>query len=231
MLYDLVLLAADALQADKIRQATVFIIALILSVTVHEFGHAFVADRLGDGTPRHQGRVTLNPIAHADIFGTILIPLFFVITNPSFLFGWGRPVLVNPLGFTRKYRMKVSHMMVALAGPIMNILLALIVTVIYAITLATGLLQSPNLAHGVIMVIQLNWVLCFFNMIPCPPLDGGTVLAGLLPDKYDHINQFLRQYGFWILLGLLITGIASYFAAPALWITNITVGLVHSLVL
>jgi Zn-dependent protease len=206
---------------EKVRQAVVFLIALILSIAVHEFGHAFVADRLGDDTPRRDGRVTLNPFVHADPIGTLVMPLVILFTGWP-LIGWGKPVYVNPARFTRRLRMKTSHLLVAAAGPAMNVMLALLVTIIYTVLLAVGAFSPTSpISTGIIGVISLNWALAFFNLIPCPPLDGGAVLAGLLPDRYDNVNQFLRQYGWMILIGLLITGAISYFLIPAYYVTGL----------
>lgn len=213
---------------ERIREVIITMIALILSIAVHEFGHALVADKLGDRTPRLQGRVTLNPLAHADVFGTLLFPLIGLISGFGILFGWGKPVQINPAAMTRRIRMKTGHLLVAIAGPTMNVLLALFVTLILTVLLATRVvdLQSPIMG-GIVQVIHLNWILAFFNLIPCPPLDGGTVLAGLLPDRYDHINQFLQRYGMFILLGLLIVPQAlSIFLIPANWVFRSTLSIV-----
>jgi Zn-dependent protease len=219
------------LSPERIREAVVYLIALVLSIAVHEFGHAITADKLGDRTPRYQGRVTLNPLAHADPIGTFLFPLIGLFAGGGILFGWGKPVQINPVAFTHKLRMKVAHLIVAAAGPAMNVLLAMLVTIIFAVLLATKAISLGHpLAMGIIQVIHLNWVLCFFNLIPCPPLDGGAVLAGLLPDKYDNVNQFLNQYGFIILIGLLVTGAVSFLLWPATKVTILTLQLVQQLV-
>ena len=216
---------ADPATLAQVRDAVVFLIALVLSIAVHEFGHAIAADRLGDSTPRRQGRVTLNPLVHADPIGTLVMPLVIFFTGWP-LIGWGKPVMVNPAAFTRKLRMKTAHLLVASAGPAMNVLLALLATIIFAVLVKVGLLTlGTDLARGVERVILLNWALAFFNLIPCPPLDGGTVLAGLLPDRFDNVNQFLQQYGFMILIGLLITGAVSYFLIPAFYIEAFFTGL------
>ncbi len=211
---------------QSVREAFVFLIALILSIAVHEFGHAFAADRLGDGLPRSQGRVTLNPIAHADPVGTLLFPLIIHFTGAP-LFGWGKPVMVNPVAFSRKFRMKTAHLIVAIAGPGMNVILALLVTMLLGVLLQTGLL-SPNHAvtDGIVRVIHLNWMLFFFNLIPCPPLDGGWVLAGILPDRFTAGIHKIGQFGFIILFGLMFSGILSYLLIPARVITLFFVRLV-----
>jgi len=217
---------ADPATLAKVRDAVVFLIALVLSIAVHEFGHAITADKLGDRTPRYQGRVTLNPLAHADPIGTFVMPLVIFFTGYP-LIGWGKPVMVNPAAFTRKLRMKTAHLLVAAAGPAMNVLLALVITLIFGLLVKIGLLQlGTDLSRGVTTVILLNWALAFFNLIPCPPLDGGTVLAGLLPDRFDNVNQFLRQYGFLILIGLLVTGAIGYFLIPAYHVAGFVTRLV-----
>lgn len=213
------------LSLEKVRFAVVQLIALVLSIAVHEFGHAIAADRLGDGTPRHQGRVTLNPLVHADPIGTLLFPLVGLLAG-GFIFGWGRPVMVNPLAFTRKLRMKISHMLVAAAGPAMNVLLATLLTILLAVLAGTGVLSPAHpIFAGIYSAIVLNWILAFFNLIPCPPLDGGAVLAGLLPDRHSNVIDFLNQYGLVILILLLISGLIGYLLAPAIWIAKATTGL------
>lgn len=200
--------------------AIVYLISLILSITVHEYGHALVADRLGDGVPRQQGRVTLNPMAHVDPIGTILMPLIILFTGAP-LIGWGRPVLTNPANYTRKLRMKVGHMLVAAAGPAMNLIFAFIISIVFIVALRTRLLgiDSPTV-RITLQLIQLNFTLMFFNLLPLPPLDGGTVLRGLLPDRFDHFLRPLERYGAIILLGLLITGFLATLMYPAALFAN-----------
>jgi Zn-dependent protease len=214
---------SDPASLMRIREAIVMLIALILSIAVHEFGHAFVADKLGDRTPRTQGRVTLNPLVHADPIGTLVFPLVGMFAG-GFIFGWGRPVIINPASFTRKLRVKVSHMLVAAAGPAMNVILALLVTVLLVVLVGSGMVDPQSeIGSGIVQVIRLNWILMLFNLIPCPPLDGGAVLAGLLPDRHDHVLDFLNQYGFLIFIGLLVSGVlGALVVTPANWLTVTT---------
>jgi len=193
------------LSSDKIQFAIVFLIALILSIAVHEFGHAFVADKLGDRLPRMQGRVTLNPVAHIDVIGTIVMPLMIVFTGAPLL-GWGKPVQTNPAAYTRRLRMKTGHMIVAAAGPTMNMLLALVVSIVFVAYLKIAHEPNREILKNVAMLIQLNIGLMFFNLIPLPPLDGGTVLRGFIPDQHQDKLDFLDRYGGFILLALLFTG-------------------------
>ena len=147
---------------DVIVNFVLVMLILVISIDLHEFSHAIVADRLGDPTPRRQGRITLNPLAHLDRVGTVMIVLSSLA---GFGIGWGKPVQINPVSFTRKFRMKTSHLLVALAGPMMNVALGLLVTLIYAVLLATDVLrpQSP-LATGVVQVIYLNFILFVFSI-------------------------------------------------------------------
>jgi len=219
-----------AFTLERVRYAVVFMIALVMSIAVHEFGHALVADRLGDRMPRLQGRVTLNPVAHIDPFGTILFPLMGIFLAGGVLFGWGRPVQVNPLSFSRRLRMKTGHLLVASAGPAMNIVLAVVVSVAYVVLLKLGAVrldESP--APQIEMLITLNFVLAGLNLIPVPPLDGGTVLAGLLPDRYGHVVGFLHQYGFMILLVLLVTRTIEVLLRPVAALAHLWLGAIQAM--
>ncbi|MBI4509114.1 MAG: site-2 protease family protein [Deltaproteobacteria bacterium] len=201
------------------RQIVVQMIILVLSIAVHEFGHAFVADKLGDRTPRLQGRVTLNPLVHADPLGTLLIPAMLMITGSKIGFGWGRPVIVNPLAFTRKLRMKTAHLLVAAAGPAMNILFGTLIAVILVVLLRTGVLgvKQFELIRAIHGAIHLNFILAFFNLIPAPPLDGGTVLAGLLPDRFRRAYEEYARYGIFVLMAfMLIPGLGVLYRYPAM---------------
>jgi Zn-dependent protease len=183
------------------RNVVVQMIALILSIAVHEFGHAFVADRLGDRLPRSQGRVTLNPVAHIDVLGTIALPLMGLLFGVGAI-GWGRPVMIQPLGFTRKLRMKTGHLLVAVAGPTMNILFGIVISLVGLLLLRTGLVQNPLVLRAIYGVVYLNFLLAFFNLLPFPPLDGGAVLAGLLPDR-SKLVEFLQSYGLYLAIAVM----------------------------
>lgn len=181
---------------DQISTAIAFAITAILAFAYHEFAHAIVADRLGDPTPREHGRITLNPIPHLDLMGTVLLLLFG--------FGWATtPVSPQRL----RGNPRTSMAIVAIAGPLANLLMA----ILYVLPITFGLVVSGPSAGGVIptpyeflsMGILINLFLMVFNLLPIPPLDGFTVLMGLLPAEMAYQLQPLRRYGFIILIAVI----------------------------
>jgi Zn-dependent protease len=209
------------LDVDKLRYALLFLVALVASVAVHEFGHAFVADRLGDPTPRAQGRVTLNPIAHADLFGTLLIPLVSIYTGAA-LIGWGKPVQTNPRAY-RRWRGRVGDVAVSLAGPVMNLVLALVASlVVVALARAGQPLKTVGVA---VTLVEMNLGLFFFNLLPVPPLDGGAVFAGIMPRSLARPFALVQQYGFLVLFALVMTPLFGYVMWPARWLTAVWIRL------
>ena len=193
-------------EPEEIRLIFQGIIFLVLSVCVHEYGHAIVADKLGDGLPRRQGRTTLNPLSHADPIGTFAFPLVsLVITHGSSIgFGWGKPVMVNPTSFTRKLQMRTAHMLVAVAGPAMNVLLGIIITVAHLIATKYQLIESEAAHNAFLAAGMLNFGLAIFNCIPAPPLDGGAILEGLLPQRYVERYQEISVYGPFVLMAVIM---------------------------
>jgi Zn-dependent protease len=154
------------------------LIPLVLSLTVHEFAHAWSASRLGDDTAARLGRLTLNPLAHIDPIGTLLLPLLGVP------FGWARPVPVNPARFRRGIRMSTGMMITAAAGPLANVVLAVLCTVGYGLLLrfaSAAAMPGSGVRELLLITIQLNISLAIFNLIPVPPLDGSRVVDGLMP--------------------------------------------------
>jgi Zn-dependent protease len=201
---------------DQLKRAILYLIAFILCVAAHEFGHAWMANRLGDPTPRLQGRLTLSPLHHIDPIGTIIMPLIMAFTAAPLL-AWGRPVQYNPAALTHRLSMRTGQMLVAIAGPAMNLLMALVVSI--GIVVAARLGASGHLLRDVFhYLVQLNISLMIFNLIPIPPLDGGSVLAWLLPRSMQHVVDFLARYGSIILillvlspsLGMPIIGVIGY---------------------
>ena len=185
---------------------------VIIAITFHEFAHAWMADKLGDDTPRNQGRLNLNPLSHIDPVGFAML----VFAH----FGWGKPVEINPRNFNRDKSMSAQEAMVAVAGPVMNIILAIVLTIIlYAMkAFATTFLytNSVGVILGVIieMAIIVNIGLGIFNLVPLPPLDGSKILMHFLP--YNGKSWFLNnQRIFYIVFMVLwITGLVSYIISP-----------------
>jgi Zn-dependent protease len=205
---------------EQFREGLLFLIALILSITVHEFGHALVATRLGDQLPRAQGRLTLSPLKHIDPIGTILFPLIMVYTGVPLL-GWGRPVETNPLNYTRTLSRSTGQMLVAIAGPLMNLLMAIVVTLLTVIAVKAGVLAPDRLGTVFRHLIYLNLTLMFFNLLPIPPLDGGAVLAWVLPRSQQNVVDFLTRWGFLILIGVvLIPGVLPVLMTPVNWLAE-----------
>jgi Zn-dependent protease len=188
---------------DQLQPAISYLIAFILCIAVHEFGHAWIATKLGDPTPRMQGRLTLAPQHHIDPIGTILMPILMALTSVP-LIAWGRPVQVNPAAFTRKLSMRTGNMLVSLAGPLMNLAMAVVISIVIVIA---ARLHAPDRLIGAVFhyVVRLNISLMIFNLIPIPPLDGGAVLAWILPRSMHNVVDFLSRYGGFILLLLVIS--------------------------
>jgi len=184
--------------------------AVLIAATCHEFAHALVADRLGDPTPRQLGRLTLNPLVHLDPLGTV----FFVL----FSFGWARPVPVNPRNFANP---RLGMLVVALAGPLANIVLAFAVGVLVKTQGLTGTLWG-DLAS---MLVLINIVLAVFNLIPIPPLDGSRILEGLLPSDQALAYARIQPYGTVVILVLLYTGVVGQVMSPAVrWLYGVSTG-------
>jgi Zn-dependent protease len=191
--------------AHDMRMAVIYMGVLLLSICVHEFGHAFIADRLGDDTPRRQGRLTLNPIAHADPIGTLLFPLVAILYVGMPGFGWGKPVQTIPNRYTRRFEMRVGHMFVAAAGPMMNLLFGTFLAVLHAVLMKTHVLPTHGISYETFYyAVSLNYILMFFNLIPAPPLDGGSVVGGLLPRRSLKTWEKVAVYGPFVLLGFLL---------------------------
>lgn len=208
-----------------IRQIAVFALPVLVAITFHEAAHGFVAERRGDPTARLMGRLTLNPIAHIDLFGTILLPamLYFlpllVSGQPGWIFGYAKPVPVN---FMNLHRPKTDMIWVAAAGPATNLVLALVSGFLLRVVLSlepdlhlyrnlgstatqlsfTGMVLLPIVLMLEISV-EINIILMIFNLLPIPPLDGGRVLAGVLPNRQASLLGAIEPYGFLIILFLL----------------------------
>jgi Zn-dependent protease len=179
---------------------------LLISIVVHEVAHAWQARREGDDTAEKLGRITLNPIPHLDLFGSFIVPALLYASGSGFLFGWAKPVPVNPLNYREYVK---GDIRVSLAGIVSNLVLAVVATLLTAVavkleTLGVG---SPGLFEPMYVALQyailINLVLAFFNLIPIPPLDGSHVLAHLLPKEVEVQYRMVGQYGILILMGIM----------------------------
>ncbi|NVB42170.1 site-2 protease family protein [Pseudenhygromyxa sp. WMMC2535] len=192
------------MSSELLSRIGIYLICLIISIGVHEYCHALVADRLGDDTPGRNGRLTLNPIVHADPVGTLIMPIVAALSSFPLL-GWGRPVETQPRNYTRKLSMRKGMALVAAAGPFGNFALVLLVLGIAAVLARTVGISEPA-AMLLQTMVTLNVVLMVFNLLPLHPLDGGKILAAFLPARFEAVDEFLLRYGPWILLGLVVFG-------------------------
>jgi len=183
-------------------------VVLIASLTFHEAAHAFTADRLGDPTARSLGRLSLNPAVHVDVIGTIVFPLIALMTGVP-LIGWAKPVPVDIRNLSAPRR---DFAIVALAGPVSNVILAVSGAVL--VSVFPGGQQIGIIQEGLIRFVLINVLLAVFNMIPIPPLDGGNVLLGILPESMARVIEQLRGYGFLLLYLLMLSGVLARITFP-----------------
>ncbi|MBI2447584.1 MAG: site-2 protease family protein, partial [Candidatus Omnitrophica bacterium] len=180
----------------------------LMAVVVHECAHGWVAYRCGDPTAKMSGRLTLNPFAHIDPMGTILFPLLLIVLHSPFVFGWARPVPVN---FFNLRHHKRDMVIVGIAGPASNILIAIIGTIVIR------LMSIPAWTVGGLVlefIVIINLLLAVFNLVPVPPLDGSRVVSGLLPKEYAAYYNKLEPFGIFILIGLLALGLIDKIILP-----------------
>ena len=198
-----------------LQRIVVWILPVIFAITVHEVAHGWVAKRYGDNTASALGRLTLNPIKHVDLFGTLIIPGLLLLSGTGFIFGWAKPVPVDARNFKNPLR---DMAVVALAGPVSNFLMALGWALIARLGVSIGAqaeaISLPLIYTGV-AGISINLVLALINLLPIPPLDGSRVLSGILPNYWAWQYNRLERFGFIILLALLYTNtLSSILAVP-----------------
>lgn len=189
-----------------IGQFVLILAVLLFSLTIHEMAHAVTASWYGDQTARRLGRISLNPLVHLDPVGSLLLPLMGYFAG-GFIFGWAKPVPVNPANLKNH---RQDFLVIAAAGPASNIVLAIGASMVLGV-IPGGLGATEGVPGAAATIafamLQLNLLLAVFNMLPIPPLDGGNVLAGLLPEAVAATyDRMIRPYGFLILIGLMITG-------------------------
>jgi len=182
------------------------LLILIFSLSVHEAAHAWSASRLGDDTARRLGRVSLNPIVHTDPIGTLLLPILAMISNAPII-GWAKPTPVNTRNLRHPRR---DHILVTAAGPVSSLLIA----VVAALALRLIPIGAGPVSMIATQALLLNVLLAVFNMLPIPPLDGGQIMMALLPPAISVRLRFLYEYGFLILMALLLTGVLGSLIGP-----------------
>jgi Zn-dependent protease len=205
-----------------LQDLSIQFVPFMMAVVFHEFAHGYMANRYGDTTARDAGRLTLNPAPHVDVLGTLILPILMMVSGVSFLFGWARPVPINPNRF-KNYRSGLFW--VSFAGPGMNFLMALVSGAAFAAIRTwmpeTFYLHEP-LVSMAIASVTVNYALAIFNLIPLPPLDGSKMVQSFL--SYDATRKYeaISQYSFFILMGLMWTGSLSVLGYPIVFLRNLT---------
>jgi Zn-dependent protease len=192
-------------------------VVLLFSLSVHESAHGWMAWKMGDNTARSEGRISLNPLVHIDPIGTFLIPVLQIFWGGVPLLGWAKPTPYDPRNFDRQRTMAQGHVMVAGAGPVSNLVLALLFTGGLFFMVRVQLTQgfSDPMLMIVATGIQMNVALALFNLVPLPPLDGSKVASWGLPRSFgERYDRLMEPYGHWILLILFMTGVLSWLINP-----------------
>lgn len=212
----------DIFTREGFLETLYFIPALLISLAIHEFGHSIVAYKLGDKSQKAMGRLTLSPFAHVDPLGFIFILLF--------KFGWGKPVMIDDRNFKNRAK---GNMLVALAGPVFNIILAIVLTIVLKVLMECGI-DAASITSSVgqilysmlVLAIQFNIVFAVFNLLPLPPFDGSKVLYYFLPYKAKRWMDSIERYSIWILIVLLYTGLYSYIILPAYMLVTLVINFI-----
>ncbi len=199
--------------------AIFYIAILIISVVIHEVSHGFIAEYFGDKTARFAGRLTLNPINHLDLFGSILLPALLVLSHSPFLIGWAKPVPYNPDNLTKK---KWGTVAVASAGVLANFFLALLFGLILRFSMGMNLPVGFQFIISTIAIVNLS--LGIFNLVPIPPLDGSKILFNLLPPSFNEIVNFIEKYSM-ILIIVFIVFLSNYLFPILAFLFHLITGL------
>lgn len=213
------------MELSLVQKIAVWILPVLFAITVHEVAHGWMALRLGDPTAKMLGRLTLNPFRHIDLVGTVVVPLVMLLLPGGFIFGWAKPV---PVTWKNLRSPKRDMALVALAGPMANLLMAIawgiIAKIGFMLVLTAPFLGQPMIYMGSAGIL-INIVLMVLNLLPLPPLDGGRIVAGILPGPMAYQFSRIEPFGFFILLALLVTGILSQILGP---LVQTAVQLLHS---
>ncbi|MBM3336700.1 MAG: site-2 protease family protein [Betaproteobacteria bacterium] len=197
---------------EIIQTIAIYALPVIFAITLHEAAHAYAAKYFGDLTAYSQGRMSLNPVRHIDPFGTILIPLLLALLSSPFIFGYAKPV---PVDFSRLRNPKKQMAWVALAGPLANLVMAFLWMLSYFVLQSVGINEVFFLEMAEAGV-KVNLILFAFNLFPLPPLDGGRIVTSILPNRYAFRFARIEPYGFFIVLGLMMLNLLSYWMKPVM---------------
>jgi len=206
---------------DIVQAIAVNALPILFAITLHEAAHAYAAKHFGDLTAYAQGRMSLNPVKHIDLFGTILIPLALALLKSPFIFGYAKPV---PVDFSRLRNPKRDMAWVALAGPAANLVMALIWIVVFY-SLDASAVDEEYFFLVAKAGVFINLVLFAFNLFPLPPLDGGRIMTSILPLQYAIKFARIEPYGFFIVLGLMMLNLLHYWMVPVIGAANIVLNL------
>jgi Zn-dependent protease len=200
------------LELSLVQKISIWVVPVVLAITVHEVSHGWIARKLGDNTAFMLGRLTLNPLRHIDPVGTILIPGMLLLLQAGFIFGYAKPV---PINWRNLHNPKRDMALVAAAGPGANLLMAIAWALLVRVGVQLGETGVALVYMGVAGV-TINIILMVLNLLPLPPLDGGRVMTGLLPGPMAYRFSRIEPYGFFILIGLLVTGILGWLLWPVI---------------
>jgi len=200
------------LELSLVQKIAIWVVPVVLGITVHEVAHGWIARKLGDNTAFMLGRLTLNPLKHIDPVGTILIPGMLLLLQAGFLFGYAKPV---PINWKNLRHPKRDMALVAAAGPGANLFMALAWALLIRLGLSLGE-SGLALVYMGVAGITINIILMVLNLLPLPPLDGGRVMTGLLPGPWAYKFSRIEPYGFFILIGLLVTGVLGMVLWPVI---------------
>lgn len=219
----------DPTLVERVQQMTIQIVPFFMAIVFHEFGHGLVAKIWGDNTATDAGRLTLNPIVHIDPIGTLAIPMINMITGIPLLFGWAKPVPINPTRF-RHYRQGLFW--VSIAGPGINVIVgffsAILFGVFYKYVTPDFSLYEP-LLKMMIAAININFALALFNLLPIPPLDGSKVLESFLNYNGTQVLKQFERYSFFILIALLWSNALSFLNGPITYMTHAALGITQAI--